>query len=164
MYTIRGGPPPNVVSMNFYLRRSSHDKIIECINDCEHLECHGFRVVLCSAYLQEVVLETPWNMIHLMPCRIPCRLHINLVFTYLLRWSLKRSGEAILDHRLRLLHQWECSKCNGHGLSVSCVKWPYERTTHVLHGEWGEPTTSYRWTAWVSEITRVGSSLPKNYS
>ena len=25
--------------------------------------------------------------------------------------------------RLRLFHQRECLKCNGHGLSVSCVKW-----------------------------------------
>ena len=25
---------------------------------------------------------------------------------------------------LSLFHQWECWKCNGHGLSVSCVKWP----------------------------------------
>ena len=26
--------------------------------------------------------------------------------------------------QLHLFHQWECLKCNGHGLSVSCVKWP----------------------------------------
>ena len=32
-------------------------------------------------------------------------------------------GLANLD-RFRLFHQWECLKCNGHGLSVSCVKEP----------------------------------------
>jgi hypothetical protein len=26
--------------------------------------------------------------------------------------------------RLHLFHQCECLKCNGHGLSVPCVKWP----------------------------------------
>ena len=31
--------------------------------------------------------------------------------------------EAYLD-RLRLFHQWECLKGNGHMLSVSCAKWP----------------------------------------
>ena len=31
--------------------------------------------------------------------------------------------EANLDV-LRLFHQWECLKCNGHGLLVLCVKWP----------------------------------------
>ena len=29
-----------------------------------------------------------------------------------------------LDRLLRLSHQWECLTCNGHGLSISCVKWP----------------------------------------
>ena len=46
--------------------------------------------------------------------------------SHILRWSLKRSvKEANLD-RLRLFHQWECLKCDGHGLSVSCVKWPWD--------------------------------------
>jgi len=35
--------------------------------------------------------KQPWNMIHLMPCKNPCRLHIHLAFTYSLRWSLKHS-------------------------------------------------------------------------
>jgi hypothetical protein len=33
----------------------------------------------------------PWDMIDSMPCRNPCRLCIHLSFTYILRWSLKRS-------------------------------------------------------------------------
>ena len=33
----------------------------------------------------------PWNMIHSMPCRNPCRLYIHIAFTYILCWSLKRS-------------------------------------------------------------------------
>ena len=54
-------------------------------NGRECLECHGLPV-LSSAYLQEVVFEKkskwPWNMIHLMPCRNPCRLYIHFAFTY----------------------------------------------------------------------------------
>ena len=63
------------------------------------------------------------NMIHSMPCRNPCRLYIHQAFTYSFRWSLKCSVKANLD-RLRHFHQWECLKCNGHGLLSSCVKWP----------------------------------------
>ena len=33
----------------------------------------------------------PCNMIHLVPCKNPCRLYIHLAFTYILRWSLERS-------------------------------------------------------------------------
>ena len=36
----------------------------------------------------------------------------------------KRSMKQRNLDRLRLFHQWECLKCNGHGPSVSCVKWP----------------------------------------
>ena len=32
-----------------------------------------------------------WHVIHRIPRRNPCRLHIHLAFTYSLRWSLKRS-------------------------------------------------------------------------
>jgi hypothetical protein len=35
----------------------------------------------------------------------------------------RASSEVSLD-RFLLFHQWECLKCNGHGLAVSCVKWP----------------------------------------
>jgi hypothetical protein len=34
--------------------------------------------------------KCPWNMIHTMPCRNPCRLYIRLAF-HINRWSLKRS-------------------------------------------------------------------------
>jgi hypothetical protein len=52
-----------------------------------------------------------------MQCRNPCRLYIHLAFTCYV-------GPPSVVDRLRLFHQWECLKCNGHGLSVSCVKWP----------------------------------------
>ena len=59
--------------------------------------------------------------------RCHARIHIGftstLAFAYILRGSLKCSvKQANFDHRLRLFHQWECLKCIGHGLSVSCVK------------------------------------------
>ena len=60
-----------------------------------------------------------------MPCRSLCRLYIHLAFTYTLRWSLKRSmKERTWTGSFAFFHQWECLKCSGHGLSVSCVKWP----------------------------------------
>jgi hypothetical protein len=36
------------------------------------------------------IVQGPWNMIHLMPCRNPCRLYIHLA-VHILLWSLKRS-------------------------------------------------------------------------
>ena len=61
-----------------------------------------------------------------MPCRNPCRLYIHLAFTYSLRWSLKCSVKRTWTGQLRLSHQWEYLKFNGHGFAVSCVKWPWE--------------------------------------
>ena len=37
------------------------------------------------------IVQVTMKMIHLMPCRDPCRLHNHLAFTSSLRWSLKRS-------------------------------------------------------------------------
>ena len=56
------------------------------------------------------IAERPWNTIHLMPCRNSCSLYNHLAITYSVGLS-------------SLFHQWECLKCNGHGPSVSCVKW-----------------------------------------
>ena len=108
----------------------------------------------------------PRNMTHSMPCKNPCRPSIHLAFTYSLQWSLiKRKCEANLD-QLRLLHQQECSKCNnGHGLSVSYVKWPL---VNLDHRDWnndrGEPAVSYKWTVWIWEITgskfKIAGKLP----
>ena len=49
----------------------------------------------------------------------PCRRYVHRAFTY----SVGPSSvcEANLD-QLRIFHQWECLKCNGHGLLVSCVE------------------------------------------
>ena len=56
-----------------------------------------------------------------MPRRNPRRLYIHIAFTYSVGPS--SVGEVNL-YRLHLSHQWECLKCNAHGPSVSCVKWP----------------------------------------
>ena len=68
----------------------------------------------------------PWNMIHSTPCRKPCRLSIHLCIHLLTLLVPQVQCEvANLDHRLlHLFQQWECLKCHGHGLPVSCVKWP----------------------------------------
>ena len=61
-------------------------------------------------------------MIHWTPCRSPCRLYIHLAFTYSvgpLKRSVKRTWTSSAFST-----RWECLKCNGHGLSVSCVMWP----------------------------------------
>jgi hypothetical protein len=67
-----------------FMRVLVHDKI-KWINGCECLNCHGLRV-LCEVYLQKVVFENNpsdhENMIHMMPCKNPCRLYIHLAFTY----------------------------------------------------------------------------------
>ena len=53
----------------------------------------------------------PWNMIHSMPPRHPCRLYIHLAITYILHFSLKRS----VPYRT----------CTGSTFSTneSCLKW-----------------------------------------
>ena len=71
--------------------------------------------------------QWPWNMIHSMPCRNPCRHYIHLPFTYLLRWSLKHSvkwtwtGFSAFSTNESA---WSVT-INGHRLSISCVKWPF---------------------------------------
>jgi hypothetical protein len=62
-----------------------------------------------------------------MPCRSLCRVYIHLA-THILRWSLKRS---IVKQRTWTSSAFSTneSACrgNGHGLSVSCGKWPFAR-------------------------------------
>jgi hypothetical protein len=56
----------------------------------------------------------PWNMIHLMP-----RIHVD--FTSILHSHTMLVPQAWCEANmdwLRLFHQWECLKCNGHGLSA----------------------------------------------
>ena len=58
---------------------------------------------------------------------IRCHVGIQVDFTSILHSHTplvpQAECEVNLD-RLHLLHQWECSKSKGRGLSVSCVKWP----------------------------------------
>ena len=70
----------------------------------------------------QATMNTQSNRCHV---RIHANFTSNLAFTYILHWSLKRSVNRTWTG-LRLSHQRECSKRTGHGLSVSCVKRPYE--------------------------------------
>ena len=54
--------------------------------------------------------KSPWNFIHSMPCRNLRRHYIYLAFTYILRWSLKRS----------VIHIWSMWTI---GMGQSMVKW-----------------------------------------
>ena len=108
-----------------FMRVLTHDKI-EWINGCERLECHGFPVVLCQAYLQEVVFENSSSDHGTWSIRCHVGIHVDLTSILHSHTPLLPQAKcevANLD-RLRLFHHWKCSKCNGHGLSVSCVKWP----------------------------------------
>ena len=60
--------------------------------------------------------------------------------------------EVNLDRLHCLFHQWECLKFNGHGLSVSCVKWPSITMT------WSETTLNY----WMVSTFGLLSTWQKN--
>ena len=94
--------------------------------------------------------EWPWNMIHLMPCTNQCRFDIHLTCTYFvgplsLVWS--NLGPAPPFPPMRVLEVY------GHGLSVSCVKWPLKCTsrgpkgqfTHKTEGTWPLQSKSSHW-------------------
>ena len=62
--------------------------------------------------------KRPWNMIHLMPCRNPCRLYIHLPFTYSVgpssvMWS--ELGPALPFPPMRVLKVYE-----SRALSLVC--------------------------------------------
>ena len=68
---------------------------------------------------------------------IGCHVGIHVEFTSILHSRTllvpqAKCEEADLDRLRRFLHQWECLKCTGHGLSVSCVKWPSD--TYIYFG------------------------------
>ena len=99
----------------------THDEMEE-INGCERLKCHGLPVVL---YPRGGLWKYPsdhetWS--------IWCHVGILVDITPILHSHAplvpRAQCEANLD-RLRLFHQHECLKWIGHGLSVSCVKWPF---------------------------------------
>ena len=118
------GPQPNAISMDFYSCGFSH--IIKRIN--QRLWVFGV------SWSPGFVLGLPprdvfSKIIQVTMKHDPFRWHvgIHVDFTSILHSHTplvpRALCEANLD-RLRLIHQWECLKCNGHGLSVSCVKWP----------------------------------------
>ena len=106
----------------------------------------------------------PWIMIPSMPCRNPHRLciHLDLHMYYV---GPQAWCEANLD-RLRLFHQWECLKCNSHGLSVSCMKclwWhPTNNTLLLLLDAW--PKTLWILYTWPWLLRKGGGGLPQDDS
>ena len=102
-------PQPNVVSMIFYSCMSSH--MIKYNN--QRLWAFG------APWSPGFWKQSKWNFIHLKPYRTPCRLYMHLAFTYFVGssgvvWSKLEPTQPS--------HQWECLKCNGRMLWVSCVK------------------------------------------
>ena len=70
--------------------------------------------------VQVSMKHVPWT-----PHRNPCRLCIHHAVTYSLVGPSNVVGRSELGPAPHFFHQWECLKCDGHGLSVSsCVKWP----------------------------------------
>jgi hypothetical protein len=60
------------------------------------------------------------------PIRCHVGIHVDFTSILLSHTPLVPQGSCEANQaRDRLFHQWECLKCNdGHGLSVSCVRWP----------------------------------------
>ena len=87
-----------------------------------------------NAMVSLFVLSLPsregfWNdQSHNVTWSIRCHVGIHVDFTSILHSNtqlvLQEYCEAADLFRICLLHQWECLKCNGHGPSVSCLKWP----------------------------------------
>ena len=73
------------------------------------------------AYLQEFVFKNNSNDHETWS--IQCHVEIHVNFTSILHSYTPFIVWNELD-QFYLLHQWEGLKCNGHGLSVLCVKWP----------------------------------------
>ena len=80
-------PQPNVISMNVYSCKSSH-----------MIKKEALIVPWSSRFVSGLPprgglwkkSKWPWNIIHLLPCRNPCRLYTHLGI-HILRWSLKHS-------------------------------------------------------------------------
>ena len=80
-----------------------------------------------------MVLENSPSNHEIRSIRRHVGIHVNFTFILQSHTPLVPQAQcevANLD-RLRLFHQWKCSKCNGHGLSVSCVKWPLGHTSYM---------------------------------
>ena len=82
-------------------------------------------------------------MIHMMPCRNPCRLlHPSCI--HILRWSLKRSVKRTWTSSAFSTNESAWSVMVSHGLSISCVMCPsqlvlplqfsYQRALHPTSG------------------------------
>ena len=116
-----------------FMQVLTHDQI-KPTNCCEHSACHGLPIS-CQAYLQEMGFANNPSVHDTLSIR--CHVGNHVDFTSILHshiysiGPLKRSVKANSD-RLRLFHQWERLKWNGHGLSVPCVKWPPKPFTNSV--------------------------------
>ena len=81
--------------------------------------------LVVDAYLQEVVFENNPSDHETWSIRYHVGIHVDFTSILHSQTPLVPQGqcEANWDW-LRFFHQWKCLKCNGHGLSISCVKWP----------------------------------------
>ena len=92
----------------------------------------------------------------------PCRFSIPLAFTYILRWSLKRSvkqtwtGSAFSTNESAL-------KCIGHMLSASCVKWPSLAPRNLLGIKSCVNMRMRRQGAWVRCLNMSGPCIMRDW-
>ena len=119
---MRPGPQPNVVSFDFYSCGSSNMIIWSksTVVSARSAMVSRFCVRPTSKRWFLETVQVTMNMIHLMPCRNPCRLYIHPAFTYSVGPS------SVVRSELDTAPPFHCRerlKCTGHGLSVSYVKW-----------------------------------------
>ena len=108
---------PNATSMNLYSHKSSH---ITKENKPTVVSIHNAMVSTRRFFENSPNDHETWS--------IWWHIGIHVDFTTVLqshtRLVPQLKCKANLG-RLCLFHQWECLKCNGHGLSAFCVEWPW---------------------------------------
>ena len=125
------GPQPNSISMNLCSCRFSH--MIKLNKSTVASSWSAMVSRFCVRLTSKRIFENNPSDHEIWSIWSHARIHVDFTsilhsHTMLVPWA---SCEANLD-RLRLFHQWECFKCNGHGLSVSCVKRPQVHVTTSL--------------------------------
>ena len=110
-------------SMNFYSCGSSHMiKYTKPIVVSDHSAMVSRSCVRPTSKrwflnLVQVTMKYDQSMPRRNPCDFTSILHSHTSLVPQAQCGVKLS-------RLCLFHQGECLKCDGHGLLVSCVKWP----------------------------------------
>ena len=118
------GRQPNATSLNFYSNGSS------CMIKHNKATVVSIRGAMVSRFYvrptsKEVVFgNSPSDHETWFVC---CHVRVHVDFTSILDSHTPLVPQALCEANLdwlRLFHQWECWKCHGQGLSVSCVKCP----------------------------------------